>query len=252
VAFQRARGLAANAVEGAVIEEVVGRAPLTTTRLQAAGGDWQVLGKGASIDGIAGLSALDRELLEDTLKRGHQVALPTAPVELDGEPHFGWWDIDPDSGVWIGVMEGGQHQAMVQYTVSLEAVGVNDDMGFVLGLHAGAIGSQTLIATAMLRYGEITEAIKDDIKAFLASMACKACPGGGGVSASAGASVGSDCYTIWEAGVSVGVSGGVAFCENYQKGVACAAAVMLDGLGSQTPGVAGDAGLGLSIPLDCD
>ena len=56
-----------------------------------------------------------RVRIQQELKAGYNVLVPSKAVSLAGQSHVGWWRVDPRSGNTLGVMESGQGQAAVEY-----------------------------------------------------------------------------------------------------------------------------------------
>jgi hypothetical protein len=56
-----------------------------------------------------------RNVLAGELARGQTLVLPAGLVKLGSVPTFGWWSVDPATGVALGKMELGGAQALVEY-----------------------------------------------------------------------------------------------------------------------------------------
>jgi hypothetical protein len=65
----------------------------------------------AAIDGMA-LPPAIRRVLQDALDRGQTLIAPSALVAVNGVRTYGWWSVDPESGVPLGQMELGAGQAV--------------------------------------------------------------------------------------------------------------------------------------------
>ncbi len=260
--FQRARGMQESALEGRVLARFVENpeAVVTTAALLRQAQDQ---GKAlvlvtpddrAALEEVEGLPASDVARINQALDAGDEIIVPEASVTMAGAERWGWWQVDAETGAFVGVLEGGRHQAMVQYTVTLAEIGVNDDMGFVLGLLNGTNATLLLLAAKILEYGQITEAAKQEVAALIEYLTCVTCPSFEvKVSLGADASIGNDCFKAGlGTGLEGGVGGSVAFCEKYKKGIACAASVLLNGLEVKAEaGVSGGANTSIT-PLDCD
>ena len=238
--FQRARGMLESALEGRVLARFSPDPSQIVTcetilrEAQNSGVELALIvpDNRSVLATLRGLPVSDSERIEAALDAGRQIVIPTSAVEIGGEPRWGWWDVDPTTGAFVGVVEGGGHQAMSQYTVTLEEVGVNDDIGYVIGMLTGSTATATLYAAKMIEYGQVTEHLKQEIAQGIESLTCAMCPSIE-VRVNVGAAAGfeTDCLTYTAGfGYAAGVSGGVAFCENYKHGISCAASLMLNGL----------------------
>lgn len=58
--------------------------------------------------------------IDEDLASGYAVVTPGQPVDIAGQPHFGWWRVNPVSGDSVGVMESGYHQATTEYDTNME------------------------------------------------------------------------------------------------------------------------------------
>jgi len=183
---------------------------------------------------IEGLSAYSRHLIEDSLKAGREVIVPSKPVMLAGRPRLGWWDRDPATGRVVGVMDDGLHSAMVEYTVNTEEIGLNDDTGFVLGLIVGATSTETLIAAKVLEKGAMTADLVDDIEKKIAKIQCLSCPEASAkasAGASVSASVSGSCWELkkkFKVEKEAGAKASISFCEKYTEGMTCASRLILN------------------------
>ncbi len=237
--FQRARGMQESALEGRVLARFVEESDAVVTTehvMREAQQQGHLLvaitsGNRAAFDELENLPLSVATRIGDTLDNGHQVIVPTAAATINGRRHWGWWDVDPASGAFVGVMQSGQHQAMTQYTVTLEEIGVNDAMGYVIGAMVGSTATLTLYSAKMIEYGAVTAQLIQEVAAGIEQLTCVTCPGFkvsvSALSGSAGFS--SQCFDSVGAEIdaSIGVSGGIDFCENYKRGISCAASLML-------------------------
>ncbi|MEO1576865.1 MAG: hypothetical protein AAFU65_18105, partial [Pseudomonadota bacterium] len=182
--FQRARGMQESALEGRVLarfaeqpEQVV-----TTTRImdtaQRQGHELVLLASPDHdpADVLKGVSEIVVERIRGTLAAGHRVIVPARAARIDGRDRWGWWDVDPSTGAFVGVMESGQHQAMAQYSLTLEKVGVNDAMGYVIGALTGSTATMTLYSAKMLEYGQVTPQLIQEVAAGIERLTCVTCP----------------------------------------------------------------------------
>ena len=259
--FQRARGMQESALEGRVLarfvedpEQIVTTAALMH-EAQEQGQNLVLVSPDnrAALDEVTGLPESEAERINRALDAGDEIIVPETAVAIAGAKRWGWWQVDAETGAFTGVLEGGQHQAMASYTITLERVGLNDDMGFALGLIAGSNATLMLLAAKMLEHGQITEAVKQEVAALIEYITCAICPSFEvKVSLGVDASIGNDCYKAGiGTGLEAGVGGSLAFCEKYKKGISCAASLILNGLEVKAEGgVSG--GFDSSItPLDC-
>ena len=69
----------------------------------------------AAVDRLA-IPVAIRRVLRDELTAGRTIVAPTALVALNQVRTFGWWSIDPESGVPLGQMELGAGQAVSETT----------------------------------------------------------------------------------------------------------------------------------------
>jgi hypothetical protein len=134
--------------------------------------------------------------------------------------------VNPASGALIGVMESGEHQGMAEYTVTQEQVGLNSDVGFILGAIVGAQSMLFIISAKMLEYGALTPELLKEAAAWLEGNACVMCPK---AEAKAGieAKLGGDCLKLER---NVGMKTGLDFCDRYQDGFKCTAGMLLASL----------------------
>jgi hypothetical protein len=70
--------------------------------------------QGTALAGVAVPPAI-RNVLAGELALGQTLVLPAGLVKLGSVPTFGWWSVDPATGVALGKMELGGAQAMVEY-----------------------------------------------------------------------------------------------------------------------------------------
>lgn len=255
--FQSARGIQNTMLESGFLERVLGfDQAANTANLVAglAGGQDAMLllaaGHEDQLDRIEGMSPYVRRLIIHSLESGREVIIPPKPLQLAGRTRLGWWERDPATGRVVGVMDDGLHQAMTSYSVSTTEIGLDDDMGFVIGMMIGATGTQLLVAAKMLEYGEVTDQLIADVEARVKMLKCLSCPKAE-ASVSAGASFGDSCYKVEkkiEAGASVSAG---SFCEKYVAGMACASSMILNGLKGGSGGPSGSVEGGVSVEAGC-
>ena len=104
-----------------------------------------------------GLSAEAQARITTAVLDGKIVNIPTTAPLIDGEPAIGWWEIDPETGETIGVMENGLHNALIEFFGSLlfgTTVGRLTD--FMIGATAATwdfVGQQFFKATGSGEFG---------------------------------------------------------------------------------------------------
>lgn len=248
--FQMARGMQESMLEGMYFKGIAGEQGVVCTALlmnEARKNEIDTVLLGASnraeIESL-GLPSSFAALVGETLDRGHHVILPRSAVELAGAQRWGFWDIDPATGATIGVMEGGQHQVMVEIPTMNKEVSLNPRMGFFLGMHAGTIQGWFAYSALMLKYGELTPQLIAELKAMLKDSACSACPELN-LNAEATIKMGEDCYKAEIEKVDVVK---FEFCEKYGEGFKCAIGLLIASLtgGDQLP-IKPDAEIKLAI-----
>jgi len=257
--FQTARGLQNSVLEGAVVAEATGiSVPVTTANLMERADEEMddalvVVSPqrpDAALSQVQGLPNTCSPLIRDALNRGQEVVLPRRAVRLAGEERWGWWELNPRTGEMVGVMEHGQHQGMAEYKLSLERVGTNDKMGWGIGAIVGATGTLFLISGKMLEYGEVTPKLVAEVKKWLENLLCHSCfsKAEASTSMSSSVSIGGDCFKEDLVKEEAGVSAGISFCEQYEKGFKCTSGLLLAGLLGEDlqSGPSGEASLGFS------
>jgi len=235
--FQTGRGLQNSVLEGKVLEHFSGKPAVTTARLMDKAREQEAklfAVNAGSFGEFAEQSDIPqnvREIISPYLKSGGEVIIAGRPIELDGRRRWGWWAMDPASGRAIGVMDDGRHQAMIEYTVDTEEIGLNPMTGMVVGGIVGATSALFVIAAKILEYGVVTDAMIDDVERFLKGVSGGSCPGTS-KSIGAGVSFGGDCL---KKGVAAGVGAGVNFCAKYADGFNCTAGLILGALKGESP-----------------
>lgn len=265
--FQRARGMQESSLEGEVLENILDSSVdvITTVDVMRASQDNGIAltvltpADEAMISGIKGLSRWDAERIRKTLARGDNVIIPARKVDVGGAERIGWWRVEKTTGAFVGVMEGGEHQAMTQYTTTSVNEMLSPAQGFLLGMLNGAVGTHVLLAAGMLKYGQYTQRLKEEVKAQLQYLNCIMCPEAKleiTIGSTGGASVQiASCYEfelIENHEISGGVSKSLPFCDWYKKGVSCASSLILEGLTVTVEEEgAGGPSLDWTIPYDC-
>jgi hypothetical protein len=126
--FMAGRGIQESVLEGQMVARWTGRQTVSTAALMAEANrnDIQLLEVDpedrAELDEARGISPRARREIEAAVNAGRDVIVPVQPITIAGQARWGWWEIDPASGAVVGVMEGGQHQAMVEYAVGSKRI----------------------------------------------------------------------------------------------------------------------------------
>jgi hypothetical protein len=231
--FQRSRGLLESEIEGSLLRGLGGpeRAVSTALLMKEAGTN------GIEVfpvrpDNPSALKSMDlpapfAKQVESALKRGHVVVLPRSAVDLAGKSRWGFWDIDPETGATIGVMEGGEHQGLMEGPLINKSVAQSKELGFCLGFMMGFIAFEWELMGRILEYGEVTPQLIAELEADLKTIACS-----------------NFCNIGVQAKVEIEVTGCKkalsaekvlnpdSFCREYKSGFECAVGVLLAGLTS--------------------
>jgi hypothetical protein len=255
--FQTGRGIQESALEGRVLEQGTGQMSVVTTAAlmrEAAAARVELLAvtpsSASELDRARGLPPAARQFIEAAVKEGRHVIVPISAVKLAGRDRWGWWELDPGSGAVTGVMESGQHQAMVEYSIDLNTIGLNEDSGFALGCIVGGTTTQIFVVAKILEYGEITEELIAEVEKYVEKGGCNsACPPKFEAGAFNEANIAGDCFKK-AIGEEIGVRLAVKFCDRYNDGFKCAGGFILAGLKGKGPGVGAKAEIHVSLP-DC-
>ena len=236
--FLYGRGVIESILEGKVLELFLGKKTLTTAFLmqEAARNDIPLrlysylekeevkkLGMPSHVTKIA-LSALES---------GDILILPDSSIEFNGEERWGWWVVNPRTRQVIGVLDTGLHQAMLQRTI-LETKGpLQTKMGFVIGAMVGAIDTQWVIVSMILKYGELNKEALKEVKSYMKEINAYLCPGfEKKVSATLASATLIDIEDCYKKEFSIGGGGGVkidmGWCDKFAKGFACASTSILN------------------------
>ena len=70
-----------------------------------------------SLDGL-NLPADAKALISSAVNAGKVVIVPSAMVSVGGQQTIAWYEIDPATGNTVGVLQSGQHQALVEYNAA--------------------------------------------------------------------------------------------------------------------------------------
>jgi uncharacterized membrane protein len=118
------KGVVESYYETEVAARLAGTIPVSVARLfdaLHAEGDQPVLITPNSMD-MLDLYHPDRQAVayaRQALLEGKNILIPPGPVLLDGEEIVGWWEMDPQTGEAISVLENGQHTAALETIIFL-------------------------------------------------------------------------------------------------------------------------------------
>ncbi|TET09842.1 MAG: hypothetical protein E3J83_01465 [Candidatus Atribacteria bacterium] len=232
--FLYGRGVMESILEGKVIELLTKRKPLTTAYLIYKAAENNIP--------IRMYSYLEQDRLKNlkmppyvakkvmkVLDAQHFVIIPEESIEFNGRQRWGWWDLNPQNREVIGVLDTGLHQAMLERTI-LELKGpMSTDMALVLGVMVGTVDTYWVIASMILKYGELNKAALQEAKNYMKKISGYLCPDildeGMGVSI---ASIDiEDCYSK-EFGSGPGVKVDMGWCAKFTKGFKCASTTIMN------------------------
>jgi len=235
--FLYGRGVFESVVEGKVLELFLGKRALTTAYIMQEAAKKKIPVRFLSENEKAELERLGmpEPVSARALKAmaaGAVLVIPKRSIRFDGQDRWGWWQVDPKSQEVIGVLDTGLHQAMLQRTV-LDTKGMlNSKMGFAIGAITGAVDTQWMLATMILKYGEINKAALQEIKAYMKQLKAYMCPefekSVSVTIASASISI-EDCYKkeyAWSYGGGVKIE--IGWCQAFAKGFGCASTSILN------------------------
>ncbi len=232
--FQMGRGMIESTAEGKVLQQMTGRAAVTTssvmTEAQAQGVKLNVVDS-SNLSRYMKQSKLPQavyQTLKSTLDKGHEIIIPEKAVLITGEKRWGWWQVEKESGRNVGVMDNGLHAALVEYTASTNRISLNPKMGFMVGMIVGADSTLFTISGLMIKHGQITPTMIKEAKDYLKKVLCSSCPKaeakiGGSIS------LGGDCMKV-EVKEELSAAAKIDFCEEYVNGFKCAAGLLMQGL----------------------
>lgn len=217
------------------------------------------------LEEVEDLPEYSRRHIDEALSAQRHVIIPERAVELDGRDRWGWWELDPEDGELLAVMESGQHQAATEYSVVLNRIALNEHLAMALGMTTGSTATMFAASTVMLRHWELTDQAIDEMEEILEAVRCAACFSGieagasGEVSVEVSGHAGCIEKSIKEsASVGVEAKATLSYCENYQKGFECITSRILASLRDEEPeslaGVDIDAGVDVDITarINCE
>lgn len=236
--FLYGRGVFESVLEGKILELFLGKKVLTTAFIMQEATKRKIP--------IRFYSELEKSELEKlgmpdpvlnralkTIDSGFILIVPERSIRFNGENRWGWWQIDPQTREATGVLDTGLHQAMFERTI-LDTEGMlNSIMGYTIGAITGAVGTQWMLATMILKYGEINAAALEEIKAYMKELNTYICPGFEiSVSATIASATIIDIEDCYKKEYSLGFDGGVkidmGWCQAFAKGFACASTSILN------------------------
>lgn len=251
--FQRSRGLLESELEGAIVKAIGGqdRAVSTALLMREAGrnGIDVVPVRPGDPTALRSFELPQRfaAQVESALKLGHVVVLPRSAVHLAGRERWGFWDIDPETGATIGVMEGGEHQGLMEGPLINKSVAQSPELGYCLGFMVGFIAFEWELMGRLLEYGGVTPKLIAELEADLKTIACS-----------------NFCNIGAQAKVELDVTGcktdllkkekvlnDRSFCREYKSGFECAVGVLLAGLTSPGQAPKNKAKAELTLELGC-
>ena len=232
--FRIGRGIAESVAEGKAIPAGAGDKPATTALLMGRAREQEiplrVVDKSNVADFARRVGMPDHVLrqLKASVLEGWEAIVPEKPVRIAGSDRWGWWRIEKQSGKTIAMMDNGLHAGMAEYTLSSEHIGLNPNMGFVVGMVVGSVSTLFTISALMLEYGESSPAMMKEVENYLKKVLCTSCPK---AEAKAGASITAqdNCLKI-EKKIEIGAKAEFNFCDKYVKGFKCAAGLLLHGV----------------------
>jgi len=239
ILFNAARGIQESVIEGALVSLTTGRRETATTvRLiqaaEAANVPLLVISAStrSTLNDLPGAPPACLQMMEAAIAHGREVIVPARAVLLAGAQRWGWWELNPGSGEVVGVMEDGQHQGMVEYNANTEKIGLNPQSGGAIGALVGALATVGSASALMLKYGEVTPDLVNSLEEQLKEILCHSCPAKAEakVSRRLSWSVADECVKRDLFKAESGASAKNTFCDEYEKGFKCSAALFLGAL----------------------
>lgn len=234
--FLYGRGVMDSILEGKVLELLTGKKSLTTAHLMEIAADKKIP--------IRMFSHLEQKALAElrlpfsvaqkakkVIESGCVLIIPDKAIEYNGNQRWGWWDLNPQNGEVVGVLDSGLHQAMIERTI-LDTEGMmNDNTGLVVGAMVGSVDTYWVLFALILKYGELDKAALEEAKAYMKAIGNYLCPEfekklevGVGVSVEL-----EDC---WKKEIGIGLKGGLkidmGWCAKFAKGFKCASTTILN------------------------
>lgn len=236
--FLYGRGVIESILEGKVLELLWGKKTLTTAFLmeEAARNDIPLrLYSYLEKEEVKKLEMPYHvtEMALNTLESGNILIIPDDSIEFNGEDRWGWWVVNSKTREVTGVLDTGLHQAMFQRTILETKGSLNTKMGFVIGTIVGAVDTQWVLASMVLKYGELNKEAIEEAKSYMKQINAYLCPGfEKKVSITLASATLIDIEDCYEKEFSLGFEGGVkidmGWCDKFAKGFACASASILN------------------------
>ena len=248
--FQTARGIQESVIEGRLVALATGRDPTANTAqiisvAEKQGVPLVVINSSTRSrlgEIVPGIPPTCVQMMDAALAKGREIIIPSRAIALGGEERWGWWEVDPASGQVVGVMQSGEHQGMVEYSVNSEEMGLNDDTGKIFGMMMGSITTVGTLSSLLLKYGDITPKVVSELEGYVSQILCNSCIEKAEAKASvsgpsASISAGNECYQAKRkfggGGVDVGGAVKVGFCAAYGDGFKCSSGLILRALKKQ-------------------
>ncbi len=248
--FQTARGIQESVIEGSLVALATGRDPTANTAqiisvAEKQGVPLVVINTSTRSrlgEIVPGVPPTCVQMMDAALAKGREIIIPSRAIALGGEERWGWWEVDPASGQVIGVMQNGEHQGMVEYSVNSEEMGLNDDTGKIFGMMMGSITTVGTLSGLLLEYGTITPQVVAKLESYVSQILCNSCIEKAEAKASisgpsASISAGNECYQAKRkfggSGLDVGGAVKVGFCAAYGDGFKCSSGLILRALKKQ-------------------
>jgi hypothetical protein len=248
--FQTARGIQESVIEGRLIALSTGRDPTANTAqiisvAEKQGVPLVVINTSTRSrlgEIVPGIPPTCVQMMDAALAKGREIIIPSRAIALGGEQQWGWWEVDPASGQVVGVMQNGEHQGMVEYSVNSEEIGLNDDTGKIFGMMMGSITTVGTLSGLLLKYGDVTPQVVAELESYVSKILCNSCIEKAEAKASisgpgASISAGNECYQAKRkfggGGFDVGGAVKVGFCAAYGDGFKCSSGLILRALKKQ-------------------
>ena len=248
--FQTARGIQESVIEGRLVALATGRDPTANTAqiisvAEKQGVPLVVINSSTRSrlgEIVPGIPPTCVQMMDAALAKGREIIIPSRAIALGGEERWGWWEVDPASGQVVGVMQSGEHQGMVEYSVNSEEMGLNDDTGKIFGMMMGSITTVGTLSALLLKYGDVTPKVVSELEGYVSQILCNSCIEKAEAKASvsgpsASISAGNECYQAKRkfggGGIDVGGAVKVGFCAAYGDGFKCSSGLILRALKKQ-------------------
>ena len=248
--FQTARGIQESVIEGRLVALSTGRDPTANTAQIIGAAEKQgvplvVINTSTRSrlgEIVPGIPPTCVQMMDAALAKGREIIIPSRAIALGGEQQWGWWEVDPASGQVVGVMQSGEHQGMVEYSVNSEEMGLNDDTGKIFGMMMGSITTVGTLSGLLLKYGDVTPQVVAELEGYVSKILCNSCIESAAAKASvsgpgASISAGNECYQAKRkfggGGFNVGGEIKVGFCAAYGDGFKCSSGLIMRALKKQ-------------------